>query len=85
MPENHVVAFLRYPSAPLVEFALALVNLTWKERKTIDLCARQQYTQEAAAEYLEYSVDAVQKWYRSGIKKISEAWAGQQWIEKIIA
>ena len=85
MQESHVLAFLRYPSAPLVDFALTLVNLTWKEKAVIDLCGRQQYTQEAAAEQLEYSVDAVQKWYRAGIKKIMEAWSGQNWIEKIIS
>lgn len=84
MTEDDVKRFLRCPYAQLVELALTFANLTWKERAAIDLCARQGYTQEEAAERAGYSVDAIQRWYRAGMLKLSAAWAGSAWIGKII-
>ena len=84
MTEEQVVAFLRYPAAGLVEYALSLANLSWKEETAITLCARRGMTQEKAAESVSYSVDAFQRWYRSGIKKLMTAWAGHEWILKVI-
>ena len=85
MSEDDIKLFLRYPSKALVDFALELVNLTWQERTAIDLCGRQGYTQEAAAERAGYSVDAMQRWYRAGIRKLCAAWAETMWIKKVIS
>ena len=41
MSEESVKQFLRYPSAPLVEFALTLANLTWQEEEVIRRCMAQ--------------------------------------------
>ncbi len=84
MSEDDVRRFLRCPYGQLVELALTIANLTWKERAAIDLCARQGYTQEEAAERAGYSVDAMQRWYRAGMRKLSDAWAGSAWIMKVI-
>lgn len=84
MDERIILDFLRYPSASLVEFGLTLVNLTWQEQLALDLCGRKHMTQERAAEQAGYSVDAVQKWYRSGMRKLGVAWSGQEWIQKIV-
>lgn len=84
MEEEDVKRFLRYPSAALVEFALALANLTWQEELALNLCGRKGMTQERAAEQAGYSVDTVQRWYRSGIKKLCAAWSGQDWILKVL-
>lgn len=84
MNEELVKRFLRYPSAQLVSFALTLANLTWQESKAIELCGQRGMTQEAAAEYIDRSVDSMQKWYRSAIKKLSVAWANCSWISKIL-
>lgn len=84
MSEDDVKAFLNYPTKPLVEFALTLVNLTWQERAAIELCAIQNYTQERAAEKTGCSPDAMQRWYRAAIKKLCAAWSGCAWISKII-
>ncbi len=84
MSEDNVIQFLRYPAAGLVEFALSLANLSWKEETAINLCARRGMTQEAAAEKAGYSVDAMQRWYRAGIKKLMAAWSGHEWIIKVI-
>lgn len=35
MDEEKIIALLRCPSAPLVELALAMANLTWKEELAI--------------------------------------------------
>ena len=84
MSEDQVILFLRYPSTDLVEFALSLANLGWKEETAINLCARRGMTQEVAAEKAGYSVDAMQRWYRAGIKKLMTAWSGHEWILKVI-
>lgn len=78
-----MVKFLRCPSAPLVNLAVEMANLTWKEQLAVDLCGRRAMTQEKAAEEAGYSVDAVQRWYRLGIKKLCSAWSGIWWIEKL--
>lgn len=85
MNEETVIKMLRYPSAALVDFALSLANLSWQEETAISLCGRKRMTQERAAESAGYSVDAMQRWYRAGIKKLAAAWSGQDWIEKITA
>lgn len=85
MREAEVVAFLRYPSKPLVDFALTLANLPWQEATVIELCGRKRMTQEQAAEQMDRSVDAVQKWYRAGIKSLQVAWSDSEWIRKVIS
>lgn len=42
MTEETVKRFLRYPSKPLVEFALSMVNLTWQEETAITLCGQRR-------------------------------------------
>ncbi len=84
MSEDLVKRFLAYPSKPLVDFALSLVNLTWQEELAINLCGRKRLTQEKAAEKAECSVDAMQRWYKSGIRKLEKAWSDSDWITKII-
>lgn len=83
MTEAAVIKFLRCPAAPIVDLALSMANLTWKEQIAINLCGRQALTQEKAAEHENYSVDAMQRWYRSGITKLCKAWNGIWWIEKL--
>lgn len=83
MNEDKIILFLRCPASSVVNLALEMANLTWKETLAIDLCGRKAKTQERAAEESGYSVDAVQKWYRSGIKKLSKAWDGVWWIQKL--
>ena len=83
MNEDKIVSFLRCPAASVVDLALEMANLTWKETLAIDLCGRKAKTQERAAEESGYSVDAIQKWYRSGIKKLSRAWGGVWWVQKL--
>lgn len=84
MTEKQAVKFLRCPFGALIDFALQDVNLNWKEQKAIDLCARKGYTQERAAEELGYSVDALQKWYRSAMRKIISSFDGKHWILSIV-
>lgn len=83
MDEKRAIRFLRCPDSRLVELAVSLANLSWKEAKAIDLCGRQAMTQEQAAEVAECSVDTMQRWYRSGIKKLCKAWSGVWWIIKL--
>lgn len=85
MHEDKIIAFLRCPASAVVDLALAMANLTWKEETAITLCGKQAKTQERAAEEAGFSVDAMQRWYRSGIKKLSVAWSGIWWIDKLIS
>ena len=82
--EKDVVQLLRMPDADLVNFMISLANLDHREAVAIDLCGRKAYTQEEAAEAIDRSPDAVQKWYRAGIKKLRAAWSARWWIEKLI-
>ena len=84
MTEENVVKFLRCPASSVVELAITMANLTWKENLAITFCGRQAKTQEVAAEECDKSVDAIQKWYRAGIKKLCVAWNGIWWIKKLI-
>ena len=76
MEEKDVLRFLRCESSDLVEFAVKMANLTWKEELAITLCGRKDKTQNQAAEESGFSVDTMQKWYRRGIEKLGRAWAG---------
>lgn len=82
--EKDVVQLLRMPDADLVNFMIALANLDRRESVAIDLCGRKAFTQEEAAEAIDRSPDAVQKWYRAGIKKLRTAWSGKWWIERLL-
>lgn len=84
MEEDKIIAFLRCPASAVVDLAIEMANLTWKEQVAIQLCGRKAMTQEKAAELEGYSTDAMQRWYRSGIKKLSAAWAGVWWVEKLV-
>lgn len=84
MEESKVLKFLRCPASPLVDLAVEMANLTWKEELAISLCGRQAKTQDKAAEESGWSVDAIQKWYRSGMKKLTRSWEGVWWINKVI-
>lgn len=83
MDEATVIAFLRCPASAVVELAISMSNLTWREELAINLCGRKGKTQEKAAEETGYSPDAIQKWYRSGIRKLSLSWAGLWWVESL--
>lgn len=74
---------MRCGAGPVVNLAIELANLTWKEELAVTLCVRKDKTQEAAAEEAECSVDTMQRWYRKGMKKLQKAWSGVWWIEKL--
>ena len=82
--EKEVVQLLRMPDADLVSFMISLANLDRRAAAAIDLCGRKAYTQEEAAETIDRSPDAVQKWYRAGIKKLRAAWCGKWWVERLL-
>lgn len=84
MDESKILAFLRCPASELVDLALEMANLTWKEQLAVTQCGRRAKTQEKAAEENGCSVDVMQRWYRSGIRKLSKSWAGVWWIKKIV-
>lgn len=83
LTEGAVLAFLRSPDAKLVDLAVGMANLTWKEELAITHCGRQDETQDVAAERTGYSVDTVQRWYRAGMNKLRVAWDGVWWIRKL--
>ena len=82
--EKQIVQLLRMPDAGLVDYMVSIANLDRRESLAIDLCGRKAYTQEEAAERIDRSTDAVQKWYRSGMRKLRTAWSGKWWIKKLI-
>lgn len=89
MEESKVVKFLRYPSSSLVDFALSTANLTRREAIAIDLCGRKGLTYNEAAQELQNSItpretDTIQRWYRSGMHKLCDAWDSMPWILKVI-
>lgn len=83
MSEDKIVAFLRCPAKDVVDLAVELANLNWKEFLAIEQCGRKAKTQERAAEDANCSPDALQRWYRAGIKKLSAAWAGMWWVQSL--
>lgn len=84
MNRSQAVRFLRMPAAGVVDYAVSLANLTQRERLAVDLCGRKGYTQEAAAVEADVSVEAIHKWFGSGMDKICTAWDGAWWILKLI-
>lgn len=75
---------LQSPDAELVALVTGLVNLTEAEKTAVDLCLRRGMTQEQAAEQLDCSVEAVQKWSRSAKNKLWTVWSGRWWIRKLM-
>ena len=82
--DRKIRAVLQSPDADFVDIALRLVNLEDTERAVIDLCLRRGMTHERAAEVLDVSVDALQKWHRSAKDKIWIAWSGRWWMRRIM-
>lgn len=85
MTKEDVILILRYPVSEIVDRAMAITNLTWKEEVAVYQCGRKGRTQEQAAEICGYSVDAMQRWYSKGIKKLIFAWARSEWIGELLA
>ncbi len=83
MEKREIINFLRCPAGDLVDFAINNANLTRCERVAVELCARQGVTKERAAEENDVSVDAVKKWYGSGMEKLDKAWSGSWWINRL--
>ena len=75
---------LQSPDAELVARVTGLVNLTETEKTAVDLCLRRGMTQEQAAETLDCSVEAIQKWSRSAKNKLWTVWSGRWWIRKLM-
>lgn len=89
MDEKKVLTFLRSPAAAPVDLALELANLTDDEMLAIDLCGRRGLTRDRAVEELDKigiqrEIDTINRWYRSGMKKLCRVWGGLYWIEAII-
>ena len=82
--DRKIRAVLQSPDSDFVDIALRLVNLEDTERAVIDLCLRRGMTHERAAEMLDVSVDALQKWHRSAKDKIWIAWSGRWWMRRIM-
>lgn len=87
--EDRTVKFLRCSASALVDLALEMANLTDKERIAVELCGRRGLTRDEAVEELQKTstpreIDAVKRWYRSGIKKLCVAWSGLYWIDAIL-
>lgn len=82
--DRKIRALLQSPDAEFVDIALRLVNLEDTERTVVDLCIRRGLTHERAAEQLDVSVDAVQKWCRSAKDKLWIAWSGRWWIRRLM-
>lgn len=90
MEKRQILSVLQCPSAPLVDMLISSANLTYKESLAVDLCGRKGMTQEQAAEEAERrgllpscSVDSMQKWNRSGMRKLDAAWSGNWIVSKI--
>ena len=83
MNNIQIKQFLRYPDRGLVEYALSKVNLEEKEEAAIRACGMRGLTQEQAAEDMERSVDAVQRWNREGMRKLAAVWDCVPWIKQI--
>lgn len=77
-------AFMQSPDADFVKMALSLVNLEDSERTVVDLCLRRGVTHERAAEQLDVSVDAIQKWSRAAKDKLWIAWSGRWWMRRLM-
>ncbi len=75
---------IQSPDADFVALALRLVNLEDTEQTVVDLCLKRGLTQEQAAEKLDCSVEAVQKWSRSAKDKIWTVWFGRWWMRRIM-
>ena len=83
MDEKAVKRFLQCGAGPVVDLAIEMANLTWKEELAVTLCGRKDMTQERAAEKAGYSVDTMQRWYRKALEKLRKSWNGVWWIEKL--
>lgn len=84
MTKDEVLAVLRHNEIAPVNLAISLANLSQKEEAVIRLCGCRAMTQAEAAEEIERSPDAVQKWYSSAIKKLGETWEGMKWVKNMI-
>ena len=52
MTKEDVILILRYPISEIVDRAMAIANLTWKEEVAVYQCGRKGRTQEKAAEVI---------------------------------
>lgn len=84
MTDKEIISLLRKPDIkPVQELIIEMANLTVKEESAIRLCVVKDYTQFEAAEKISRSEDAVQRWYRAGMKKLHAVCDKSWWINKI--
>ena len=84
MRDRKIREILQSPDADFVDYVLSLVNLEDNEILVINMCLRRGLSHERAAEALDRSVEAVQKWHRSAKDKIWVTWSGRWWMQKIM-
>lgn len=82
--DDKIRSILQSPDLEFVEMAMKLVNLNDAELAAVDRCLRRGLTQERAAEELDCSVEAIQKWCRSAKDKIWIVWSGRWWMRRIM-
>ena len=83
LDNTHIKRFLRYADRGLVEYALTRVNLEEHEEDAVRACGMRGLTQEQAAEEMDRSVDAVQRWNREAMRKLAAVWDAVPWIQQI--
>lgn len=83
MTKQKVIVFLKCPSMQIIDLALSMANLTISEEMVVRMHCQKGLTQEKIAEQQDVSVNAVQRWYYSGLEKLVIAWTGVWWIEKL--
>lgn len=82
--DARIKAVLQSPDADFIRMAMQLVSLDDMERAAVELCLRRGMSQEQAAEALDCSTEAIQKWSRSARDKLWAVWSGRWWMRKIM-
>lgn len=87
MENARILRFLRCGAKPVIDLAIEMAGLTYKESLAAQYVGVLGMSQEQAAEYIEAhhfvescSVDTMHLWHKAAMRKLSRAWDGVWWV-----
>lgn len=84
MNRNDVKKILKYEKLTPIKYLLSIVNLTEKEKLSIEYVDIKGMSEEEATEYVNRSRTSIQKYRKSGYDKLIKVWNDEKLAHEIL-
>lgn len=85
MNRNDVKKILKYEKLIPINYLISIVNLTEKERLSIEYVDIKGFSEEEATEYIDRSRTSIQKYRKSAYDKLSKVWEKENIAHEILS